>query len=132
MGELVKSKGIMQCVPECQDTRDWRNGYKYCGGDGHDSYDGCFASGWSCAGYVKQAWCANGRPAPGSEFAFGQYLNYPEQNCCACGGGSVGDGEGACKPASIRRRRHNGASSMCSCRRRSSSIDLPQGWGCTE
>merc|ERR1719235_1675859 len=96
--ELVKAKGIVQCLPDFTDTRGWTNGYKWCEADGHDSYHGCFASGWSCAGYEYRGWCANGQPTSGSEFAFGRTFNYPEQNCVGCGGGSVGEGENACKP----------------------------------
>merc|ERR1712019_55728 len=68
--ELTKVEGIVQCVPECNDSPDWRNGYRYCRADGHGNWDRCFASGWSCFGYQTQGWCENGGKTPGSEFAF--------------------------------------------------------------
>merc|ERR1712151_73302 len=87
--------------------------------------DGCTLTGWSCAGYEKRGWCADGQQLAGT-FAFGLYMNFPEKNCCACGGGSVGN----CRPQKIQRRRR--AASMCSCRRRSGTQDLPDGWQCKD
>lgn len=85
--------------------------------------DGCTSSGWTCEGYEKRGWCRDGYRTTGN-YAFGAGLKYPEKNCCACGGGAVGK----CHNADIRRRRRE--SSMCSCRRRSNSDDLPAGWQC--
>eukprot|EP00928_Gymnodinium_smaydae_P047846 TRINITY_DN3195_c0_g4_i1.p1 TRINITY_DN3195_c0_g4~~TRINITY_DN3195_c0_g4_i1.p1 ORF type:complete len:700 (+),score=110.49 TRINITY_DN3195_c0_g4_i1:146-2101(+) len=78
---------------KCEDTRGWTNGYSECshvGGNGvHKEY--CQPTGWTCAGYVKQGWCAGGKPVPGKEYAFGAAYIYPERACCGCGGGAITD-----------------------------------------
>jgi len=131
--EIVRVTGISNCVPKCQSTPGWTNGNvmaENCRHEGYGSDAGCTAEGWTCEGYEHRGWCAKGRVTHGSEFAMGAAFNYPELNCCACGGGSVQTSQGTCKPADIRRRRRGGGSSRCSCRRRSTSNGLPAGYAC--
>jgi len=50
------------------------------------------AANWStaespCATYEQRGWCVDGKPKSGMEDLFGKAMNYPERNCCACGGG---------------------------------------------
>ena len=54
-------------IPSCTDTPGWDNG-----------------QGFGCEGplsYTSFGWCAGGTMAAGG----GQFYNYPEMNCCACG-----------------------------------------------
>merc|ERR1712187_446138 len=48
--------------------------------------------GWTCAGYAAKGWCRSDRCLSPSEtggvYACGNKLKSPEDNCCACGGGS--------------------------------------------
>eukprot|EP00929_Paragymnodinium_shiwhaense_P065250 TRINITY_DN3272_c0_g1_i1.p1 TRINITY_DN3272_c0_g1~~TRINITY_DN3272_c0_g1_i1.p1 ORF type:complete len:272 (+),score=69.37 TRINITY_DN3272_c0_g1_i1:835-1650(+) len=132
---------------KCLDSSGWTNGYSHCGVEkcrdrhwfkdskaedatrleckDYGEEDGCMKTGWSCDGYVKQGWCRDGKKTTG-DFAFGRYMNHPERNCCACGGGTVGE----CKPADMRRRRRQ--QEMCACRRRDSGSreGLKDGWTC--
>jgi hypothetical protein len=129
--EIVTASGISRCVPQCQDEEAWNNGFRWCVDEGYGVEDGCIpGKGWSCLGYEKRGWCKGGSKQSGFDFAFGAQFNFPEKNCCVCGGGSVGSD--MCRPTEIRRRRRGGGSSRCSCRRRSSaaSEDLPSGWEC--
>ena len=56
---------------DCADTDSWVNGYEQ-----------------DCKSYSKR-WCENGAAKPGSEWSFGSYYNYPENNCCVCGKGKT-------------------------------------------
>jgi hypothetical protein len=82
----------------CTDTADWNNGYWRCwSSEGKRYADGCTPQGWTCEGYSIQGWCRNGEQVPQWEsgvYAFGPTLNYPERNCCECGGGRVQGPEG--------------------------------------
>jgi len=49
----------------------------------------------SCVDYEKFGWCVDGGKAAGFEEKFGEAANYPENNCCVCGGGNSSL-EGAC------------------------------------
>lgn len=112
--ELASSDAICQCGAEappspatpsptqaqgCFDTLGWTNGYTDCGDEGNAGGRYCTSTGWTCAGYVARGWCANGAATRGSEFAFGAAFNYPERNCCACGGQATYTtyGSGACR-----------------------------------
>eukprot|EP00928_Gymnodinium_smaydae_P099476 TRINITY_DN9506_c0_g1_i1.p2 TRINITY_DN9506_c0_g1~~TRINITY_DN9506_c0_g1_i1.p2 ORF type:complete len:174 (-),score=31.66 TRINITY_DN9506_c0_g1_i1:72-593(-) len=111
--EIVRVTGISNCNP-CKDASpDWTNGFLGCAAEGFGTQHGCTPQGWTCEGYEIRGWCKDGQKTTGS-FAFGKDMNYPERNCCACGGGTVG----TCRPWTVRRRRRAGAS-LCACRRRS-------------
>merc|ERR1719487_2923264 len=80
----------------CVDTPNWDNGWYDCA---KESYDPgmCTAAdaptgGWTCAAYVAKGWCRDGRclgpDETGGVYACGWKLKSPEDNCCACGGGS--------------------------------------------
>merc|ERR1719456_1917522 len=57
----------------CTDTEGWTNNFNTL-----------------CQGYVDQGWCMNGAVAEDMLWTSGQEYNYPELNCCACGGGTGG------------------------------------------
>ena len=45
-------------------------------------------NGWSCDQFEKNGYCKNGKLSSDSyDISSGQYANYPEDNCCACGKG---------------------------------------------
>ena len=68
-----KSTGASSPTPPCTDTPDWNTG----GDEGE--YD--------CDSYVDNGIC-NGNLVEGMEEWMGEEYNYPEHNCCACGGGA--------------------------------------------
>jgi len=77
----------------CTDTPDWANGDDSCIREGFGLDQGCSERGWRCEAYAShapQAWCAGGALVPGMETAFGEVHNFPEVNCCVCGGGQKG------------------------------------------
>lgn len=82
----------------CQSTLGWNNGFSGCWWhEGRREADGCTPLGWTCEGYRLQGWCYNGQQIPQSVsgvYAFGPTLNYPEKNCCVCGGGHATPPEG--------------------------------------
>eukprot|EP00401_Gymnodinium_catenatum_P029056 CAMPEP_0117551064 /NCGR_PEP_ID=MMETSP0784-20121206/48999_1 /TAXON_ID=39447 /ORGANISM="" /LENGTH=442 /DNA_ID=CAMNT_0005348093 /DNA_START=1 /DNA_END=1329 /DNA_ORIENTATION=- len=69
----------------CVDVPYWTNGID-CEADGAGEEQGCEAEGWTCKAYALQSWCSDGRPAHGMDSKFGEAFNYPERNCCVCGG----------------------------------------------
>eukprot|EP00927_Polykrikos_kofoidii_P083009 TRINITY_DN8402_c0_g2_i1.p1 TRINITY_DN8402_c0_g2~~TRINITY_DN8402_c0_g2_i1.p1 ORF type:complete len:1106 (+),score=146.24 TRINITY_DN8402_c0_g2_i1:405-3320(+) len=73
----------------CANTPGWVNGFKACGQRGMTQMDGCEAGGLSCR-YYEQAvgMCVEGGVAKGFAWAMGKQYNFPEKNCCVCGGGS--------------------------------------------
>jgi len=87
----------------CSDTPNWANWWSKCKNEDMGwNPEYCQSSGWTCAGYVAKGWCKNNQCLPPSQttgvWACGQTLNYPENNCCACGkptcvpeGGTCGD-----------------------------------------
>eukprot|EP00928_Gymnodinium_smaydae_P045563 TRINITY_DN30363_c0_g1_i1.p1 TRINITY_DN30363_c0_g1~~TRINITY_DN30363_c0_g1_i1.p1 ORF type:complete len:549 (+),score=117.87 TRINITY_DN30363_c0_g1_i1:217-1647(+) len=128
--EVNATRGVLTCRdkkhpsapdPEqplqCKDTEGWRNGFRGCHAEGYGHQHGCTSDGWTCWGYVYRGWCRDGYRRTGG-FAFGRWMNYPERNCCQCGGGAVGN----CKQWAVRRRRRAG--DMCSCRRRSDTAGV--------
>ena len=44
--------------------------------------------GYGCNDYETRGWCASGGAVQGNEWTLGAQYQYPEQHCCACGGGS--------------------------------------------
>mmetsp|Transcript_80867 Transcript_80867/g.142640 ORF Transcript_80867/g.142640 Transcript_80867/m.142640 type:complete len:316 (-) Transcript_80867:246-1193(-) len=88
---------------QCIDTQNWANGYYKCNENGYTGI-GCVANGFNCEAYASNALCVAGKPVPGKDWAFGESLNYPELNCCACGGGSgslSGSTSAAASPAAV-------------------------------
>jgi hypothetical protein len=74
----------------CTDTPDWANGDDSCIREGFGLDQGCSDRGWKCEAYARhaeQAWCVDGAVVPGMETALGEVHNFPEENCCVCGGG---------------------------------------------
>merc|ERR1712232_843540 len=86
----------MGAVMGCVDTYDWDNGYSDCRKQTNDpafcSAVGAPTGGWTCAEYAAKFWCLDnqclGPEKTGGVYACGAKLNYPERNCCVCGGGS--------------------------------------------
>lgn len=75
-------------LDQCADTPQWANGYYQCETDGYKGV-GCGPRGFTCAAYAANRWCLDGKPVPSKErWILGEGLNYPEMNCCVCGGGS--------------------------------------------
>lgn len=73
----------------CSNTPLWTNGYAQCSVQ-EPTRDLCQPGGWTCAGYLKNQFCDAGTPAPWSSTpAGGPSMNYPEKNCCGCGGGRL-------------------------------------------
>ena len=66
--------------------------------------------GLNCEQYVTEGFCVGGRVIPNHEWAFGLEWNWPEGNCCACGGGRMASLTGACADAE---RWSNGAGLDC-------------------
>lgn len=72
----------------CKDTPSWTNGFYECATNGYKG-KGCEPRGLNCQAYQENGWCTNGITIERyKDWAFGQHMNYPELNCCACGGGS--------------------------------------------
>jgi hypothetical protein len=64
--------------PSCISTAGWTNG-----------------AGPDCALYEREGWCKNG--AVREQWTTGQPWQFPEQNCCACGGGKTEiEGQSSC------------------------------------
>jgi len=77
----------------CTDTPNWNNGYSRCGDESLGYWPYCeVGKGWTCAGYAAKGWCRSDRclspGETGGVYACGDKLKSPEDNCCACGGGS--------------------------------------------
>jgi len=70
----------------CEDSPHWTNGYIACANQLTEK-DGCTPGGLTCAGYVGQGYCKEGKAAPGWEHTVGAMYNHPELHCCACGKG---------------------------------------------
>lgn len=68
-------------VKQCVDTPGWDNGMADCDGEGCAP-----GSGYTCAAYFRNEWCKAGM-VKSPEFA-GEEFDFPEENCCACGGGT--------------------------------------------
>lgn len=80
----------------CQNTPSWTDGWMHCAYE----QDGKRAelcqltsrgawpstSGWTCEAYKLKGWCAKGR-LHASRISARAGRNYPDQNCCVCGGG---------------------------------------------
>eukprot|EP00401_Gymnodinium_catenatum_P018359 CAMPEP_0117520586 /NCGR_PEP_ID=MMETSP0784-20121206/33242_1 /TAXON_ID=39447 /ORGANISM="" /LENGTH=284 /DNA_ID=CAMNT_0005316579 /DNA_START=16 /DNA_END=870 /DNA_ORIENTATION=- len=72
----------------CQNQPGWHNNYAKCFEEETDP-NLCTAQGWTCAGYIMNKFCRNGAPAVFEHGTpSGPNMNYPEQNCCACGKGT--------------------------------------------
>lgn len=71
----------------CVDTPEWANGYYKCESDGYKGV-GCGPRGFTCDAYAANGLCLGGKPAKGKGWSLGEGMNYPELNCCVCGGGS--------------------------------------------
>lgn len=68
-------------VKQCTDTKGWDNGLEDCDGP----Y--CIAGqGHTCAAYFNEMWCKAGMVR--TPALAGEAFDFPEDNCCACGGGS--------------------------------------------
>merc|ERR1712176_92346 len=82
-----------------QDTPKWTNGYHCQDETTPPAYptpaEGCSFQGWTCEGYESQGWCKDGT----INFGAGSDFNYPEKNCCACGGGRSADEAFPAKPS---------------------------------
>jgi len=75
----------LQQSSECQDTPGWSNSWVNCVNErGGNRPELCTPGGWTCLAYEEKQWCVGGS---GARFALGANLNYPENHCCACGGG---------------------------------------------
>merc|ERR1719356_1788511 len=75
----------------CEDVAGWHNGYSGCKNQVPPlTWFWCTNEGWTCAGYVHMDFCPSGKP---HSWASGSNFNYPEKNCCACGGGCVPEGK---------------------------------------
>lgn len=83
---------------QCTDTPNWANGWSECAFDKTYGKNNSLCAltpgaawpstrGWTCKQYEYMGWCKNGQPL--GTFAMGSTLQFPEQNCCACGGGNV-------------------------------------------
>eukprot|EP00933_Yihiella_yeosuensis_P038393 TRINITY_DN3232_c2_g1_i1.p1 TRINITY_DN3232_c2_g1~~TRINITY_DN3232_c2_g1_i1.p1 ORF type:complete len:317 (+),score=64.04 TRINITY_DN3232_c2_g1_i1:73-1023(+) len=72
---------------ECRNTPKWSNGFFQCNTNGYAGL-GCSPTGFTCEAYELNGWCLGGRQVKGKEWAMGEKLNFPELNCCVCGGGS--------------------------------------------
>merc|ERR1711988_992547 len=73
-----------ECVKQSQgDTPNWHNGFHYCSSEvpPESGTKYCSSEGWTCAGYEWHGWCQHGE----IHYGAGAQLNYPEDNCCACG-----------------------------------------------
>lgn len=75
----------------CFDAPAWTNGYIKCSKYGFSEEEGCTAGGVTCAGYVNQSFCADGKVLEGKEWTMGGRFNHPELNCCACGKSASGN-----------------------------------------
>jgi hypothetical protein len=68
----------------CMDAQGWANGDNACLSNGYDG-PGCSEGGLTCDAYeAHRAWCDDAAYS-------GEATNYPELNCCACGGGTAYD-----------------------------------------
>lgn len=69
----------------CTDAEDWTNSWAGCAieAGGEDPHN-CKPTGWTCLAYSRNGWCSNGTASPSF---LGMHFNYPEKNCCECGGG---------------------------------------------
>jgi len=70
--------------PQCVDNDKWHNRYK-----------------GTCAKYVSEGHCCDGKACAGREWTLGPDYDYPERECCACGkqaGGGGGGGGGGGQP----------------------------------
>jgi hypothetical protein len=85
----------------CLDTEPWTtcadidNPTNGCGcrDRGFSLTQGCTLQGWTCRAYEIWGWCvptviSRGRPFPGKEDTLARPFNFPEVNCCICGGGT--------------------------------------------
>eukprot|EP00930_Biecheleria_cincta_P030814 TRINITY_DN21359_c0_g1_i2.p1 TRINITY_DN21359_c0_g1~~TRINITY_DN21359_c0_g1_i2.p1 ORF type:complete len:834 (-),score=140.58 TRINITY_DN21359_c0_g1_i2:60-2390(-) len=83
---------------QCSDTPNWANGWSGCAFDRTYGKNSSLCAltpgagwpstrGWTCKQYENMGWCKNGQAL--ATFAMGETLQFPEQNCCACGGGNV-------------------------------------------
>lgn len=72
----------------CKNTLGWTNGFVNCNMQTSDT-GLCADGGWTCSGYIRMTFCTNGNPVvwgPTDPATSGLAMNYPENNCCACGG----------------------------------------------
>lgn len=67
----MDSLALAQQRSSCIDSSGWRNKY-----------------GATCAKYVHDLLCKDGRVVEGQAWASGAEYNFPERNCCACGKGT--------------------------------------------
>merc|ERR1719281_2287895 len=65
----------------CEDAPGWTNGFDCSTEKFSQNATLCRKSGFTCAAYVALGWCKE-------SWALGPSMNYPEMNCCACGGGT--------------------------------------------
>jgi len=79
---------LAHSLSNCKDIQElWTNGFATCNDETKDPFM-CQPAGWTCAGYEFRGWCRGGAVTRGSSFATGSKFNYPEKNCCVCGGGA--------------------------------------------
>lgn len=76
---------LMTWKATCYDTPNWASGID-CASSGATAADGCLAEGWNCTAYKSKGWCSGGQAVSGHESMVGVDNNYPENNCCECGG----------------------------------------------
>merc|ERR1712190_193809 len=79
--------GSVTDLDRCVDTPEWANSYYKCKTDGYKGV-GCGPRGFTCDAYAYNGLCFGGKPARGKGWSLGKGMNYPEWNCCVCGGGS--------------------------------------------
>eukprot|EP00928_Gymnodinium_smaydae_P047148 TRINITY_DN3144_c0_g1_i4.p1 TRINITY_DN3144_c0_g1~~TRINITY_DN3144_c0_g1_i4.p1 ORF type:complete len:311 (+),score=46.96 TRINITY_DN3144_c0_g1_i4:68-1000(+) len=80
---------------QCENVRNWANGFN-CREEGYGSEHGCTERGWTCEGYEHRRFCVDGQLRYDVCYwngCFGEKLNNPEHNCCACGGGQKNSDE---------------------------------------
>lgn len=68
----------------CEDAEGWSNGDNACLSNGYDG-PGCTDNGLTCAAFEAHKQLCDDEAYIGKDF------NFPELNCCACGGGTTYD-----------------------------------------
>eukprot|EP00928_Gymnodinium_smaydae_P018391 TRINITY_DN17000_c0_g1_i1.p1 TRINITY_DN17000_c0_g1~~TRINITY_DN17000_c0_g1_i1.p1 ORF type:complete len:415 (+),score=90.37 TRINITY_DN17000_c0_g1_i1:158-1402(+) len=84
-GTMSAPSGVNVSCTTCLDAPNWASGAD-CASGGATETQGCVAEGWTCEAYSSKGWCVDGKPAQGMTLKFGDGNNFPEKNCCACGG----------------------------------------------
>lgn len=89
--EAAAVLGSVTDLDRCVDTPEWANSYYKCETDGYKGV-GCGPRGFTCDAYAANGLCLGGKPAEGKGWSLGKGMNFPELNCCVCGGGSLTGG----------------------------------------